>query len=1061
MTASDFTLSHSSTGGGGATTTTTTGQFTQTRSQNLAIPYDNVVSDTVTVSDSGTATSVSVAVGITHAYIQDLKIDLVAPDGTTETLHDNSGGNAHNINQTYTPSFESVAISGAWTLKMHDNYVDDSGFLNSWTLTINYGDTTTTTVSPVTDISGSGDTYYVTVSSTTDGTYNLDLASSDHNIVDTANNPLINTATTGADQTYTVSTAVIDNTNPRLASIERSDPASQNTDSPSLRYKATFSESVTGVTASDFVLSTGSTGRVSGTTQVTGISGSGDTYYVTVSSSTVLGPTPSTATGDGTYNLDLVLSGHNIADAASNPLINTATTGADQTYTVSTTVIDNTNPRLASIERYSPTSQNTGSQPLRYKATFSENVTGVTASDFVLSPSSTGRVSGTTQVTGISGSGDTYYVTVSPSTDGTYNLDLASSDHNIVDTANNPLINTATTGADQTYTVSTTVIDNTNPRLASIERYTPASQNTDSQSLRYKATFSENVTGVTASDFTLSHSSTGGGGATTTTTTGQFTQTRSQNLAIPYDNVVSDTVTVSDSGTATSVSVAVDITHAYIQDLKIDLVAPDGTTETLHDNSGGNAHNINQTYTPSFESVAISGAWTLKMHDNYVDDSGFLNSWTLTINYGDTTTTTVSPVTDISGSGDTYYVTVSSTTDGTYNLDLASSDHNIVDTANNPLINTATTGADQTYTVSTAVIDNTNPRLASIERYIPASQNTDSPSLRYKATFSESVTGVTASDFVLSTGSTGRVSGTTQVTGISGSGDTYYVTVSSSTDGTYNLDLVLSGHNIADAASNPLINTATTGADQTYTVSTTVVDSPNPTLESIERHQPASQNTDSLFLVYKVTFSESVTGVTESDFTLSHGSTGGRDDGTSSVTGVSGSGDTYYVTVLSFTDGTYNLDLVLSGHNIVDTANNPLTNTSTTGADQTYTVSTTVVDSPNPTLESIERHQPASQNTNNEVLIYKVTFSKSVTGVDTSDFVLSPGSTGGRDDGESPIAFITSFSDDAYYVIVSLTVDGTCNLDLVSSGHGIADAADNPLINTVPTTGIDQTYTKI
>ena len=157
----------------------------------------------------------------------------------------------------------------------------------------------------------------------------------------------------------------------------------------------------------------------------------------------------------------------------------------------------------------------------------------------------------------------------------------------------------------------------------------------------------------------------------------------------------------------------------------------------------------------------------------------------------------------------------------------------------------------------------------------------------------------------------------------------------------------------------------------------------------------------------------------------------------------------------------YNLDLVLSGHNIVDTANNPLTNTSTTGADQTYTVSTTVVDSPNPTLESIERHQPASQNTNSEVLIYKVTFSKSVTGVDKSDFVLSPGSTGGRDDGESPILGITSFSDDAYYVIVYSTVDGTYNLDLVSSGHGIADAADNPLINTVPTTGIDQTYTKI
>ena len=256
----------------------------------------------------------------------------------------------------------------------------------------------------VTGISGSGDTYYVTVSSSTDGTYNLDLVSSDHNIADAANNSLTNTATTGADQTYTVSTAVIDNTNPRLASIERSSPTSQNTDSQSLLYKATFSEDVMGVTASDFVLSPSSTGRVSGTTQVTGISGSGDTYYVTVSSST-----------DGTYNLDLVSSDHNIVDAANNSLTNTATTGADQTYTVSTAVIDNTNPRLASIERSSPTSQNTDSQSLLYKATFSEDVMGVTASDFVLSPSSTGRVSGTTQVTGISGSGDTYYVTVSSS----------------------------------------------------------------------------------------------------------------------------------------------------------------------------------------------------------------------------------------------------------------------------------------------------------------------------------------------------------------------------------------------------------------------------------------------------------------------------------------------------------------------------------------------------------------------------------------------------------------------------------------------------------------------
>ena len=297
-------------------------------------------------------------------------------------------------------------------------------------------------------------------------------------------------------------------------------------------------------------------------------------------------------------------------------------------------------------------------------------------------------------VTGISGSGDTYYVTVSSSTNGTYNLDLVSSGHSIADSASNPLTNTSTTGADETYTVSTTVIDTTNPRLASIERSSPTSQNTDSQSLIYEVTFSESVTGVTSPDFILSPDSTGGG---TTTSAEQFTQTRSPNLAIPDLQTVSDTITVSDSGTVTSVSVAVDITHTYIGDLKIDLIAPDGTTRTLHNRSGSSADDIDQTYAPSFGSIPISGVWTLRINDNYNADPGTLNSWTLTINHG-STTTAVNPVTGVSGSGDTYYVTVSSSTDGTYNLDLIENS-GIKDNADNPLTNTVATETDQTYTV--------------------------------------------------------------------------------------------------------------------------------------------------------------------------------------------------------------------------------------------------------------------------------------------------------------------------------------------------------------------------
>ena len=563
----DFVMSSDSTGGvsnserSGNGNDADSGQFTQTRSPSSPITDNQSTSDTITVPDSGTATSVSVAVNISHTYKGDLKVDLAAPDGTTKTLHNRSGGGANNIVQTYTPDFDGLEVQGGWTLKIRDNANGDTGTLNSWTLTVNYGGgTTTTTINPVTSISGSGNVYYATVPASQDGTYNLDLVSSGHSIADTASNQLTNTSTTGADETYTVSTTVIDNTNPRLASIERYNPASQNTDSSSLVYKAIFNESVTGVGASDFVLSL--VGSNAGTGSITGISGSGSVYYVTVS-----------AVQDGTYNLDLVSSGHGIRDAANN-------------------LLDNTTP---------------------------------------------------------------------------------------------------TTGTDHTYTVSTIPADATAPTLASIERYNPAAENTDSQTLVYKVTFSENVTGVDTSDFTLSTGSTGTG-------SGQFTQTRTPAITIPYNQIVTDTVLVTGSSTATSISVAVNITHPYIDDLKVDLIAPDGAVQTLHDHSIGPA-NINQTYAPDFGSVSIAGNWTLQMHDRYSADDGILNSWTLTINY-DTTTTTVSPVAGISGSSDTYYVTVSSTVDGTYNLDLMENS-GIKDSADNPLTNTAATGTDQTYIVTT------------------------------------------------------------------------------------------------------------------------------------------------------------------------------------------------------------------------------------------------------------------------------------------------------------------------------------------------------------------------
>ena len=716
--ASDFALSPDSIGGVGSTNIGgNSEQFKQTRSPALAIPDKITVSDTITVSNSGTAASVYVAVDITHAYIGDLKIDLIAPDGATRTLHNREGGSAGDLDRTYTLSFDDLSITGTWKLQIHDGFNVYQGVLNNWTLTINYGDPPTI---PVTGISGSGDVYYVTVSALQNGTYNLDLVSSGHNIADAASNFLANTSPAGADETYTVSTAVIDDIAPRLESIERSAPATANTDSQTLIYKATFNESVTGVDASDFVLS--SVGGNTGTGSITGISGSGSQYFVTVS-----------ASSDGTYNLDLVSSGHGIEDLADNPLTNIATTGVDHTYTVNTVPADSTAPTLTSIERSNPTDATTATQTLVYEVTFSEAVTGVTQSDFALSSDSTG-------------------------------------------------------GSD--------------PNAG----------------------------------------------------TDQFTQTNSPSTAITGAQDVVDTISVPSSGNVASVSVNLNITHTYIGDLKVDLVAPDDTTKTLHNRSGGNSYDIIATYTPNFNGTSISGTWTLKINDDYPSlDDGVLNSWTLTINYGDATNIP-NPVTSISGSGSQYFVTVSASSDGTYNLDLVSSGHGIEDLADNPLTNIVTTGVDHTYTVNTVPADSTAPTLTSIERSNPTDATTATQTLVYEVTFSEAVTGVTQSDFALSSDSTGTAANA--ITSISGSGSQYFVTVSASSDGTYNLDLVSSGHGIEDLADNPLTNIATTGVDHTYTVNTVPADSTAPTLTSIERSNPTDATTATQTLVYEVTFSE-------------------------------------------------------------------------------------------------------------------------------------------------------------------------------------------------------------
>ena len=115
--------------------------MSETFANNTAYPIpDNSaagVDSPVTVSGvSGNASAqTAVYVNITHTWIGDLIVTLVAPDGTPYVLHNRTGGSTDNIDATYTVDLSSEAKNGTWILRVSDNASLDTGTLNRWSIT--------------------------------------------------------------------------------------------------------------------------------------------------------------------------------------------------------------------------------------------------------------------------------------------------------------------------------------------------------------------------------------------------------------------------------------------------------------------------------------------------------------------------------------------------------------------------------------------------------------------------------------------------------------------------------------------------------------------------------------------------------------------------------------------------------------------------------------------------------------------------------------------------------------------------------------------------------------
>ncbi|WP_086738347.1 S8 family serine peptidase [Streptomyces glaucescens] len=125
-----------------------------------------------------------------------------------------------------------------------------------------------------------------------------------------------------------------------------------------------------------------------------------------------------------------------------------------------------------------------------------------------------------------------------------------------------------------------------------------------------------------------------GGGTTPDPDPAEQVFTNPDNWSIPDGDgryVYSNIVVTGISGYAPSdLKVSVDIKHTYRGDLKIELVAPNGTVRLLKSaSSSDSADNVLATYTVSASSSPASGTWQLRVTDLYSGDTGYIDSWSL------------------------------------------------------------------------------------------------------------------------------------------------------------------------------------------------------------------------------------------------------------------------------------------------------------------------------------------------------------------------------------------------------------------------------------------------
>lgn len=545
-------------------------------------------------------------------------------------------------------------------------------------------------------------------------------------------------------------------------------------------------------------------------------------------------------------------------------------------------------PYVSSITALNTSPTNAG--VVNYQVNFTEPVTGLDVSDFILNTNL-----GNAGITEISGSGNSYVASIDTGVgDGTLRLDLADDD-SIVTSLGIPLGWEGAGNGDFTGEIYS--IDKTPPSIVSIARANPSP--TNALSVDFAVTFSEAVSGVDLSDFSLSTQN----GAVLTAITG--------------------------SGATYTVTVTTGIGN---DDLRLDFVDNDSVSDptgntTTTGFTGGESYSVDRA-APFITSITPAG----KPDSSGVDYTVSFSEPVTGVDGGDFSLFTMNgaAITNISGGGNQYIVSVSvQPGSDSIRLDLLDND-SIVDGIGNPLGGVGGGNGNYMGGIFNIAID--TPIVTSIIR--AGASPTHAANVNFIVTFSEVVDGVDASDFQITGGAIHTIQNLSPF---------YVVNVTAGAiDGELKLDLI-DDDSIHNAQGITLGGNGIGNGN--FSGEAFIIDRTPPLVTSIVRagNNPTINPTADFI----VTFSEPVQGVELGDFKVT-----GSNVILSSVLNLQDANPFFWITVgTGAGSGTIRLDLSDNG-NITDQAGNPLANNNyTTG--ESFTLAKTPVDFTAPTINAL------------------------------------------------------------------------------------------------------------